>query len=190
MKKFIFATTNNGKFQTAKKYFEKADIELSRLNEELVEPRSNDVKEIARKKVLQAYSMTNMPCFSLDAGFFIETLNGFPGTFVNSALNTIGLTGILKLMEKKENRKCYFKECVAYYDGTDIHYFESVTKGTIAKHIAGFKTEEAWSDLWFLFIPEQCDKTIAELTQAQRETWRNNQPQNSLCKLANFLQNN
>ena len=30
--------------------------------------------------------------------------------------DTIGIKGILKLMEGKENRKCAFNECLTYHD--------------------------------------------------------------------------
>ena len=38
-------------------------------------------------------------------------------------LDTIGISGILKLMENKENWKCAFNECLAYHDEKEIHYF-------------------------------------------------------------------
>ena len=36
---------------------------------------------------------------AMDADFCIDALNGFPKAFVNFALDTIGVEGILKLME-------------------------------------------------------------------------------------------
>ena len=54
----------------------------------------------------------------MDCGFWIDELDGFPKAFVNFALDTIGIQGILKLMEGKENRDCRFTECLSYYDGS------------------------------------------------------------------------
>ena len=59
----------------------------------------------------------------MDTDFRIDELNGFPRAFVNFSLDTIGISGILKLMENKENRSCAFNECLAYHDGKEIHYF-------------------------------------------------------------------
>ena len=92
-------------------------------NYELDEPRSDDIKEIATAKVKQAYEIVKRPCISLDADFRIDELNGFPRAFVNFSLDTIGIQGILKLMENKNNRTCAFNECLAYHDGKEIHYF-------------------------------------------------------------------
>ena len=73
--------------------------------------------------VKQAYDLVKRPCIALDTDFRIDELNGFPRAFVNFSLDTIGIDGILKLMEGKKNRKCAFNECLAYYDGKEIHYF-------------------------------------------------------------------
>lgn len=87
---------------------------------ELEEPRSDDIKYISEYKVKEAYKLVNKPCVSLDCGFWIDELNGFPRAFVNYALDTLGLDGILKLMEDKTNRNCKFTECFSYYDGKCI----------------------------------------------------------------------
>ena len=120
-KEIIFVTHNKGKVKSAEKYFK--NIKLSTIDFELDEPRSDDIKEIATAKVKQAYEIVKRPCIALDTDFRIDELNGFPRAFVNFVLETIGIKGILKLMENKENRTCSFNECLAYHDGREIHYF-------------------------------------------------------------------
>lgn len=117
----VFVTHNTGKIKSAEKYFK--NLKFKTFNYELDEPRSDDIKEIATAKVKQAYDLVKRPCIALDTDFRIDELNGFPRAFVNFSLDTIGINGILKLMEGKENRKCAFNECLAYYDGKEIHYF-------------------------------------------------------------------
>lgn len=117
----VFVTHNLGKIKSAEKYFK--SLKFTIYNYELDEPRSDDIKEIATAKVKQAYKIVKRPCIALDTDFRIDELNGFPRAFVNFSLDTIGIDGILKLMENKENRKCAFNECLAYHDGNKIHYF-------------------------------------------------------------------
>ncbi len=46
--------------------------------------------------------------------------------------------GILKLLERKENRKAMFIEAYAYCEyGKEPKVFKSITKGTIAKEKSG-----------------------------------------------------
>ena len=117
----VFVTHNTGKIKSAEKYFK--SLKFITFNYELDEPRSDDIKEIATSKVKQAYEIVKRPCIALDTDFKINELNGFPRAFVNFALDTIGIEGILKLMEGKKNRECAFSECLAYHDGKKIHYF-------------------------------------------------------------------
>jgi len=117
----VFVTHNKGKIKSAEKYFR--NLKFTTFNYELDEPRSDDIKEIATAKVRQAYEIVKKPCIALDTDFRIDELNGFPRAFVNFSLDTIGISGILKLMENKENRSCAFNECLAYHDGNEIHYF-------------------------------------------------------------------
>lgn len=117
----IFVTHNKGKAKSAEKHFK--NLKISTFEYELDEPRSDDIKVIATAKVKQAYEIVKKPCMAMDTDFRIDELNGFPRAFVNFSLETLGIEGILKLMEDKKNRKCAFNECLAYYDGNEIHYF-------------------------------------------------------------------
>ena len=100
MNEIIFVTHNKGKIATAKKQLQEIDFKV--FEYDLEEPRSDDIKYISKYKVMEAYKLVNKPCISLDSGFWIDELNGFPRAFVNFVLDTIGIEGILKLMEGKK----------------------------------------------------------------------------------------
>lgn len=168
MKEIIFVTHNKGKIASAKKHLKNVNFKV--FEYDLEEPRSDDVCYISKVKVMEAYELVKKPCISLDAGFFIEALNGFPRAFVNFALDTIGIDGILKLMEGKENRKCEFKECLSYYDGKDLKQFVSYHRGMLSTKILGTDTDKKWSDLWYVFIPINYTKTLAQMNEVERAT--------------------
>ena len=162
----VFVTSNKGKVASAQSKL--TNIKLDIFNYDLVEPRSDDVREIAKYKVKEAYEVVKKPCIALDSGFFIEELNGFPRAFVNFALDTLGIEGILKQMQGVENRKCAFKECLAYYDGKNLLYFNGNHEGKLSTTIRGNDTDKKWSDLWYIFIPYGYDKTLAEMSEEER----------------------
>lgn len=166
----VFVTHNKGKIASAQNYIKKA--KLIPYDAELIEPRSDDLQEIATAKVKQAYEIVKKPCIAQDSGFYIDALNGFPKTFVNFSMDTIGVDGYLKLMDGIENRKCAFKECLAYFDGKEIKYFYGLHEGTIALEKAGINREEKWSDLWYIFKPKNFDITLAEMNAVEREERR------------------
>ena len=166
MEEVIFVTHNKGKIASAKKRLKEIDFKV--FEYELEEPRSDDIKYISKYKVMEAYKLVNKPCISLDCGFWIDELNGFPKAFVNFTLETIGIEGILKLMEGKENRKCKFTECLSYFDGKELHQFMGRHEGTLSNEILGNDTDKKWSDLWYIYIPYGYDKTLAQMTDEER----------------------
>ena len=123
----------------------------------------------------------------LDAGFYIPSLNGFPRAFVNFALDTIGIEGILKLVEDKE-RTCEFRQCLVYTDGENSKFFESSAPGTLAKEKRGEMKEYLWSKLGLIFVPKNYNKTLAELTQEEYAQFRQERKKDSaITKFAKWL---
>lgn len=174
MKEVFFVTSNKGKVETLKKYLEGSDIIVSNVILDYEEPYVNDIEYIARCKVLEGYKKINKPCICLDAGFYIPDypdMKNFPGAFPKrDLLDKIGIEGLLKKMKNVKNRACYFKECLAYYDGKDITYFYGISEGTLSFEIKGDDSLKKWSDLWYVFVPKNEDKTLAEMTDFERKT--------------------
>ena len=167
MKEIVFVTHNKGKIASAKRQLE--NVNFSIYEHDLEEPRSDDIRYISKYKVMEAYKLVKRPCISLDCGFWIDELDGFPRAFVNFALDTIGIEGIVKLMENKENRKCRFTECLSYYDGNELQQFMGRHEGSISKKILGEDSDKKWSDLWYIFKPYGYEKTLAEMTEDERK---------------------
>lgn len=82
-------------------------------------------------------------------------------------LDTIGIKGVLKLMKDIKDRYCEFRSCLAFYDGNTMEFFESSSPGKISTSIRGKNTKNEWSELWYIFIPENYDKTLAEFTEEE-----------------------
>ena len=91
MEEIVFVTHNKGKIASAQRQL--AGVNVKIFEYELDEPRSDDIKFISKAKVEEAYNLVKKPCISLDCGFWIEELNGFPRAFVNFSLETLGLEG-------------------------------------------------------------------------------------------------
>ncbi len=168
-----FATTNAGKVATIAKKLSDFGVVVKHEAIELPESRSYDVAEIACQKAVAAFKRLERPCFAVDAGFHIRSLNGFPKTFVNFALQHIGLDGFLKLVDGKE-RHCEFRVCIAFCDSDAAEpiVFERIVPGNIALKPRGIERERNWSSLSFIFIPDNESKTLAEMTDAEFEEWR------------------
>ena len=187
MKEIIFVTHNKGKIASAKKQLK--DVDLKIIEYDLEEPRSDDIKYISEHKVKEAYQLVNKPCISLDSGFWIDELNGFPRAFVNFTLETIGINGILKLMEGKENRNCRFTECLSYYDGKKLYQFMGEHEGTLSNEVLGNNTDKKWSDLWYIYKPYGYNKTLAQMSEEERTNRIRYKSTDSMKEFANWYLN-
>jgi XTP/dITP diphosphohydrolase len=107
-------------------------VEVKHVALEIPEHRSNDIAEIARGKARYAFTKLKIPLLVDDTGFFIDALGGFPGPYAAYVLNSIGNTGILKLMEGISNRHARFTTGIAYADEKGIEVFTGTLEGTIA----------------------------------------------------------
>ncbi|MDI6883196.1 MAG: non-canonical purine NTP pyrophosphatase [Patescibacteria group bacterium] len=189
MKQIHFVTTNRGKVNSVSNALSKYGIEVVHHSLELPEPRSDDLREIAKEKVLFAYEKIGKPCIALDSGFYVHSLNGFPKAFVNFALETIGIDGILRLVDGKP-RDCEFRNCLAYLDETltEPAYFESNVDGSLSDFPRGEMRDYHWSKLFLVFTPRGANKTLAEMTYEEYQNWRTQRYKDSFAtKFAEWI---
>lgn len=176
-----FATKNIGKLHSLQQALPKVKILQAKLN--LPEPRSDNLKLIAKQKVSQAFNKLKKPVLANDAGFYIQSLQGFPKAFVNFTLETIGIQGLLTLTKDKP-KQCEFRQVLAYKDQTlkQPLYFESTARGTLPNRPRGKTKKQQWSDLFKIFIPEGETKTLAEMSEEEFNTWRKNRTEPTAMK--------
>ena len=181
--KITYVTTNIGKVQSLERHLKPYGIEVTQKSVELPEPRSSDVKLIAEHKARSAYKILKEPLVVLDAGFYVHSLNGFPRAFVNFALETIGLEGILNLVNGK-SRECEFRECLAYIDDSlnEPQCFTSSIKGTVAEESRGVMQKHLWSPLACIFVPLHANRTLGEMTEAEYVQFWQDYPREDSCQ--------
>lgn len=171
MENLTYVTGNYGKYISVKERFEINDIIIEYFNCDLDEPEVNDIKYISKEKATKAFEMLNKPVFVADTGFYIEDYPGnpgYPGAFVKRSGISSDIDNLLELMKDVDNRKCYFLDCLTFYDGNDYYQFFGISKGSLANKKRGYSLKRAKSNLWYVFIPNNCDKTLAEMNDYER----------------------
>ena len=106
------------------------------------------------------------------AGIYIENypnIPDYPGAFVKRSGISENIDELLETMKDVENRNCKFVDCLTFYDGKELYTFFGVSKGTLAYQKKGLKRENKLSNLWYVFIPNNHTKTLAEMTDKERE---------------------
>jgi len=167
-----YATGNAGKLASLKAVLEPLGFEVKQLVMNLTEPQLDSITAIAKHKAIHAFGGIHRPVVVQDSGFVIPALGGFPGPYTKYALETLGVPGILRAVGTL-SRKCFFHECLAYKDEDKIKVFETFIHGTLTTKKYGSSKDDATSELWRVFIPDGQEKTISQMSDAERNTWRN-----------------
>lgn len=173
MENIVYVTGNIGKYNSMKKLFDEYKIELDYYNIDLKELDVNDISLISKDKVIQAYEILKRPCFVADSGFYIEDYPnnpGYPGAFVKRSGIADNVDKLLLTMENVPNRKCKFLDCLTYYDGNNFYQFYGESEGILSTKKRGVENKYAKSNLWYVFIPKNCNKTLAEMSDEERKS--------------------
>ena len=95
-----------------------------------------------------------------DSGLFVHALKGFPGVYSSYALRTIGLDGILRLLDGVGDRSAHFECCVGASIGGEEFTVTGRCDGTIAQRPSG--TGGFGFDP--IFVPSGYDRSFAEIS--------------------------
>lgn len=170
MERIVYVTGNYGKYVNVKKHFEKKGLDIEYFNCDIDELEINDIEIVSRDKVRQAYDKLGKPCFVGDSGFYIEgypDMPDYPGAFAKRSGISTNIDKLIEDMNGIENRNCRFVDCLTFYDGDEFFTFFGVSRGTLATTVRGKDKKEAKSNLWRVFIPKNCTKTLAEMSDEE-----------------------
>jgi len=156
-----FMTENPGKFREARSILDTQGIRIRQLKRAKVEVQDASLEKIARFAVKTA--PINPPGLLLveDSGLFIDALGGFPGPFSSYVYKTIGLKGILGLMQGKR-RSAYFQSSIAV-GSADLRprIFTGIVRGSVSRKIAG----TAGFGYDPIFVPEGFGETFGQTSE-------------------------
>jgi len=165
----FFVTSNIHKFNEARLILTKYKVATAMLKIEAVEIQDDNLESIAKASATDAVKKCGLPVFVEDAGLFIEALNGFPGPYSSYVYRTIGIKGILKLMENADKREACFQSVVAFSSPEEEpKCFQGKVKGKISME------ERGSSGFGFdpIFEPSGGrKKTFAEMTTNEKNEY-------------------
>lgn len=168
----FFATDNIHKYNEGRRVLAEFKIAVGLLRVKAWEIQSDSIEEIAKTSVVETFRRCNLPVIVEDAGLFVDALNGFPGPYADYVFRTIRNKGLLKLMEKGEDRKARFHSVVAYCSAESKSpiCFKGEVDGKIieeerrGKHRSGFGFDP-------IFKPSKSRKTFAEMATKEKNKY-------------------
>lgn len=171
MQNITYVTGNYGKYISVKEKFEKHGINIEYSKIDIDEPDINDIEIISKEKAISAYEQIKSPVFVVDCGFYIRSYPNnpyYPGAFVKRSGVASNIDKVLSDMSNENDRYCYFLDCLTYYDGEEFIQFYGKSEGNLSYEPRGNELKKAKSNLWYIFVPKNCNKTLAEMTDEER----------------------
>jgi XTP/dITP diphosphohydrolase len=164
-KTVLFLTKNFHKYNEANEILSEYDIHLKHLTFDKLELQSNSIEDVSKFSAIQAYKQLKHPLIVEDAGLFIHSLNGFPGSYSSYVFHTIGCNGLLQLMKIDIDRSAEFRSVVTYVDFREgVRCFNGIVHGYLSfekKGENGFGFDP-------IFIPKSEKSTFAEVSSARK----------------------
>jgi XTP/dITP diphosphohydrolase len=177
-----FVTSNTNKLSALRKYLAPYHISITHRNFTLIEPQAQSIEEVAISKAMQAYHRVAAPVLVEDSGFCIDDLSGFPGPYTKYVIETIGISGLLRLSQQLPSRTCRFQSVLAYTEkeGQVNTFVDNNSWGVLAEEIDTTDCPAAWSDLWRIFVPSHSTKVLTAMSDEERNTVMLNWQANSV----------
>lgn len=186
----VFATNNQHKVEEIRKVtgdrFHIITLKEAGIDIDIPEPHDT-IAANATEKSSVIHRLTQQNCFSEDTGLEVDALNGEPG--VKSARyagegrsSQDNINKLLTNLGSNPIRTARFRTVISLVWNNTEHLFEGVCEGRIIeeqKGLSGFGYDP-------VFIPEGGDKTFAEMTMEEKNTFSHRRKATDL--LITFLQ--
>ncbi|NUN11607.1 non-canonical purine NTP pyrophosphatase [Candidatus Micrarchaeota archaeon] len=161
----LFCSSNEGKFLEVRQVLKEKGVVVEHFKMELVEPKVFSLEEVVLSKARQAFNAAGGSVVVEDTGIFFLDYNDFPGAFTKVFVSSVGLKGVLRLVEGT-SRKAVFKTFLAYKDANIEKVFVGSVSGSISREIKGSSHTKLPFDS--VFIPDGWNKTFAEGTSEEK----------------------
>lgn len=162
MTKIYFATGNSGKAREAEQILG-VDVEVAKMD--LVEIQSENLKEIVKHKLSQAYEKLKAPVIVDDVSLEMDIWDAFPGPFVKHLYGK-DTRRILYMLRNETNRKGTLISTVGYHDGKKMHCFTGKLHVEIADKNYG---DVGWG-LDPILIPEGKKLTFGQMSEKEKNS--------------------
>lgn len=134
LEELLFVTSNAGKLREAEAVL---GMELAHRGLDLPEIQSLDLEEVVRHKARTAYEQVGRPVLVEDTALELSALGGFPGPLIRFLLESVGPTGICRLVACFGDDRAIARCIACAWDGTTEVMGPGVVEGRIVDRPRG-----------------------------------------------------
>ncbi len=159
METVIFVTNNEGKHREVERLLAGLQIRFQRMDLTGHEG-VNDVEDVARLRVTEAYARLKQACFVERSGLFLYDHPGELGMKFKRALRDLGEEDLAR---RYGGARGVARVAVAYEDGTGPRVFSGSISGTLSSEPRG-EGGYGWDRIW---LPDGYERTLAEMQSSK-----------------------
>ncbi len=159
-----FITTNRGKFNEVSRMLADAGQECEMLDMDYPEVQHDSLEEVVKRALAWLSGKIEGNFLIDDSGLFIRSLGGFPGVYSSYVYHTIGLDGVLRLLERFEDREAEFRCCFGLQWKGENRLFSGVVEGSVIEKKRG-KGGFGYDPI---FVPAGAAKAFAEISTEEK----------------------
>jgi XTP/dITP diphosphohydrolase len=164
--KIQVVTSNQGKLREFRSALLPLGHEVEHSSEDCDEIQADTLQEVVLS-CLQQLKGRGLKDFVIDdSGLFVHALKGFPGVYSSYVLGTIGLDGVLRLLDGVEDRSAYFECCIGASIGGREFTVTGRCDGAMALRpsgVDGFGFDP-------IFMPSGHSQTFAEISIGEKNS--------------------
>ncbi|MCX6671795.1 MAG: XTP/dITP diphosphatase [Euryarchaeota archaeon] len=165
MKELFFITSNTGKVKEAIEKLRPLGFSVVQKDLGYPEVQADSLEEVAIWGVSHVQERFRSAFILEDAGLFIDALQRFPGVYSKYVFFTIGLGGILQLLEGVEKREAVFRSVYAYSEpGKKPLIIIGECNGIISTRKQG----SHGLGYYPILIPDVAEKTFGDMTVEEK----------------------
>lgn len=161
-KRLYFFTSNRAKVSEARLYLNPLGYDVLWRRADLLEPQSDSLEDVVRVKLESAPPVKGLAMVE-DSGFFVHSLNGFPGVYSSYAFKALGCEAIIRLLDDLP-RGAHFEAVVGIRLGSKVRLFRGLERGSVSTRPRGH--EGFGFDP--VFVPEGSSLTMAEMPRTEK----------------------
>ena len=157
-----FVSSNRDKFREVEEILRPLGIHAHWSRRTLPEPQADRLEPVVRSK-LAALPDDGRTYMVEDSGLFLEGLGGFPGVYSAYVYRTVGLGGLLKLLERRP-RGAVFRTVAGVRTARSTWWVGGESRGTIARALRG----DGGFGYDPIFVPTGARRTFAEMSLSEK----------------------
>ena len=162
--RLMLITSNMGKLAEFRSALTPLGLEVLHSDEDCDEIQADSLEEVVRSCLLQLQDRGRRDIAIDDSGLYVHALGGFPGVYSSYVLRTIGMEGILRLLDGREDRGAHFECCIGASIGGEEIIVHGRCDGTISMRPSGH--EGFGFDP--IFVPAGFERTFAEISITEK----------------------